>query len=102
VLVALSGMHTDQRQAAAKQLGKLRLKHSTESNAWKAGTTHLLSAGLTRTDKALCTMAAGGWLLKDGCAAGSLRPGLACCWCLDMLPACSGWLAAPGPGCPIN
>jgi hypothetical protein len=69
VLVALSGMHTDQRQAAARQLSKLRLRHSTESNAWRPGTTHLLSPSLTRTDKALATMAAGGWLLREGWAA---------------------------------
>jgi hypothetical protein len=77
--VAISGMHSEQREAASKLLRRLRLRFSAATGSWQPGTTHLLCAALSRNDKTLCTMAAGGWVLGSGwleasTAAGAVVP----------------------------
>jgi hypothetical protein len=74
VQVGLTGMHSEERSKWAALLRKLKVdpqqpqkvKYSSTTHDWQAGTTHLVAESLKRNEKTLCGMAAGAWLVGVG------------------------------------
>jgi hypothetical protein len=76
-VVALSSMHSDERQRHAATLRRLRVRCLPSSHDWQDGTTHVVQPELKRSEKSLAGMAAGVWLVRqqwlaDSSAAGRL------------------------------
>eukprot|EP00798_Chlamydomonas_sp_ICE-L_P030054 gene30054-35025_t len=59
---ALSGLVKEEREKRGGQLSRLRAKHWNKGE-WDPKVTHIIMPTLARTDKVLCGMAAGNWLL---------------------------------------
>ncbi len=64
--VALSGMHTRERDQSAALLTRLRISCLKSKHQGQAGTTHIVSPDLRRYEKSVCGLAAGVWLVGTG------------------------------------
>lgn len=51
VRIALSGMHSDERQQHVASLKKLRVRYMAATHTWEEGTTHVVMPSLKRSDK---------------------------------------------------
>jgi len=62
--IALSGMHTDEKDKFTKHVRDLGCKLSTAKHEWRSEITHLVLPRLIRGEKVVAAAAAGRWVLR--------------------------------------